>query len=182
MTVTERRLYPNVEWDAYTHIPAHSFSSLHGTFSGPPTAKMQLGTRVDNYMFEPAKYDGGDFKLVRQCAAVLKTLVGTVRYESQLTATANFAHEGHVMPVRGRLDMRIPGLVMDLKISTMDPYKAIAHFRYDWQIGGGYASMTGDQRALIISINPVTLKHTIVNIPIKTDWWEQMILQHGKRI
>jgi len=180
MTTSERKIYPNVGWDSYVQIPAHSFSSLNGTFSGPPTKKMQLGTRVDHYMFEPAKYDGGDLKLVRQCAAVLKTIVGSIRYESQLTATANFHHNGFTMPVRGRLDMRIPGLVMDLKISEMDPWKSIAHFRYDWQLSG-YAAMTGDSKIILISINPKTFKPTIVPITMKFDWWEQQILINGKR-
>lgn len=182
MTSSQCRLYDNVEWDQYTTIKAYSFSSLRSPdVIIKPTAKMLLGTRVDNYMFEPARYDGGDYKLVKTCAMVLNKTLGKIRYRSQLTATANFMHNGYVMPVRGRLDMFVPGLVVDLKVSEMDPYKAIEHFRYDWQLTG-YCYMTQVNRALLISINPKTFKETIVPIKLTTDWWEQQIQINGTRI
>lgn len=181
MIVTERHTMKDIDWADYVNIPAHSFSSLRNTAPIVPTAKMQLGTRIDNYLFEPHKYDGQDLALVKSCASVLKSVIGNIRYDSQLTAIANFQHDGFIMPTRGRLDMRVPGLVIDMKISTLDPYKAISHFRYDWQITG-YCLLTGDVNGMIISINPKTLKPSIINIPLKTDWWELQTIAHGKRI
>jgi hypothetical protein len=148
-----------------------------------PTTGMRFGTCVHNYLLEPATYDGEFRKEVKACAAVLKPYLANMKYMAEVAVTANFHHDGYVMPVRGRIDILIPGmLIIDLKVSKMPLVKAVQHFRYDHQIGSGYANMAGVPRALIISINPLTLKPSILEMPNKTDWWEYMILQRGTRI
>ena len=179
MTVSNTQLHPGMPWQEYVRIKAHSFSGLKNPgVHITPTPGMMLGTRVDNYLFEPHLYDGTDYKIVKACASAVRSVIGNIRPQVQLAVTANFEHSGYIMPVRGRLDMRVPGLVIDMKVSSLDAVKAIQHFRYDWQLGG-YAEMTRDCRALIISVSPKTFKTTILNVPYKLDWWEHQIISHG---
>lgn len=182
ITVHNSKLIPGLDWQKYVAIPAHSFSGLKNQGKEiVPTANMELGTRVDNYSFEPHLYDGKDYKTVRACAGALRSVLGNLRPQVQLAVTATFEHNGLYLPVKGRIDMRVPGLIIDLKVSKLDQIAAINHFRYDWQLGG-YATMTGDVKALLISINPINYKASILSVPYKLDWWEHMITQHGKKI
>lgn len=179
MQVSQSKIYEGISFEDYLKIPAFSFSGLKGGGPETPTPAMQLGTRVDNYRFEPQLYDGQDYKTVRACAEALNATLGAARPRVQVVATAFFIHDGKYLPVKGRLDMLLPNLVTDLKISKMPLLASINHFRYDWQVSG-YAKMSGTSRAMIISINPLTYKPSLMNIPIVTDWWEHQILTHGK--
>lgn len=181
MQVSQSRILEGISFEDYLKIPAFSFSGLRGGAPETPTPAMQLGTRVDNYRFEPHKYDGVDYARVKACAQVLNNVLGKARPRVQVSVIANLVHNGKYLPVKGRIDMLLPNLVADLKISKMDLVASVNHFRYDWQVSG-YSKMSGCSRAMIISINPLTFKPSLMNIPIVTDWWEHQILTHGKAL
>lgn len=178
--ISERRLLTDLPFADYLKIPAYSHSGLKGVVITTPTPGMLLGTRVDNFLFEPHLYDGVDYKIVRSCAEVLKGIMTPgARPRTQLAVTCNMEFEGKVMPVKGRLDMFLPGLVIDLKISKMPNLaQTINHFGYHHQISG-YAMMTGVQRGLIISINPITFKASLMNIPVEQSFWKFHIISKG---
>lgn len=159
-------------FEDYLRIPAYSYSGLKGNPPLSPTPGMMLGTRVDNYMFEPQLYDGGDYKIVQSCAAILKGILGGARPKVQLAVTCNMEFEGSVIPTKGRIDMALPNLIVDLKISKMPSLaQSINHFGYHHQVSG-YAIMAGFTRAMIISINPVTFKASLMNIPLEDSFWK----------
>ncbi len=181
MKVSSSKILDGISFEDYLKIPAFSFSGLRGGGPETPTPAMQLGTRVDNYRFEPQLYDGEDYATVKACAQTLNATLGAARPRVQVSVMATFENAGKYLPVKGRVDMLLPNLVVDMKISKMPLVSAINHFRYDWQLTG-YCMMTGSSRAMIISINPLTYKPTLMNIPLVTDWWEHQILTYGKAL
>ncbi len=179
--VAQRQVIYDLPFEDYLKIPAYSHSGLKGgaPFSATPT--MQLGTRVDNFLFEPNEYDGGDYKIVKACADAVKGVIGKGRPRTQVVVTCNFIHNGKVMPFKGRLDMLMPNLVIDMKVSKMNIVDSVKHFRYDFQLTG-YSLGAGCTRALIISVNPVTFKTQMLNVPMAYDFWEHHIATKGVNI
>lgn len=181
ITTTNNQIIAGLPFDDYLKIPAYSHSGLKGGAPYNPTPTMQLGTRVDNFLFEPELYDGQDYKIVKACADVVRGIIGKGRPQVQVVALANLEHNGKVMPAKGRLDMLMPNLVIDMKVSKMNIVDSVKHFRYDWQLTG-YALMAQVTRALIISVNPVTFKPQMLNVPLAYDWWEYQINLKGTNI
>ncbi len=181
MTITDQQKYPSLSWDAYRSLPGYSFSGLKNPEGVTPTAKMRLGTLVDKYLFTPKEYSGEHSDIVRPLALALKSMLGDALQHStpQLAVTCTMHHEGLSMPFRGLIDLPVGrNLIVDLKVSEMPIHKAVAYFRYDWQLSG-YSLAYGATNRILLSIHPKTKKISTLPIPLVTDWWEYQIKQHG---
>lgn len=183
ITVTNRKQYKDMPWNSYLAVPGYSFSWLKS--EGQPvsfTPKMRLGKLVDQYLFTPHEYDGTMQDVVKPLALAVKSYLGdALTYATpQLAITADFTYEGLTMPYRGLIDLPVgKNLILDLKVSELDPVKAIQFFRYDWQTTG-YSLGYGAKNRILMSINPKTKKITTLPIPEATDWWCHQIKLWGK--
>lgn len=176
----------NIPFDDYLKIPGTSYSDIknEGKEFKAPSQKMQLGTNVHNYLLTPQEYMQEDARIVKPIALALKNQLGDLLpyLWPELVVTCNFVQSGFNMLYRGRIDLGIPDrLVIDIKVTEMPIRKGIEYFGYDRQ-QSGYAIGIGAKVALIVAINPKTLRIEIVNIPIKSDWWENQIIQKGEPI
>jgi hypothetical protein len=179
MKVTNRKIL-TLDWEDYLRYEAYSFSRLRNPDGREiiETPKMRLGTLVHNYLLEPAKYNGENYKVVKPTAIAVKSILGNLKFKSEVAISADFEEEGLVMPYKGRLDIDA-GIVIDLKVSQDAPAKSIAHWRYDWQVSG-YAFGRGYDRAILISVNPIKLEAIPVEIKIVDDWWRHQVKTYGK--
>lgn len=173
-------------FDDYLQMPGLSYSGIKakGLQINQPTSKMQIGTMVHNYLFEPEKYEFklSTHKIVTAIAQQVKLTLGDamIGLESEVSVTADFLHDGFKMQYKGRVDLLRAGkMVIDLKVSEMWLNKSIPYFGYDRQLSG-YSLATGAKLQMILRINPVTLKTEVKMIPISSDWWESQILKYGK--
>lgn len=181
MQVTNRRQYPNVDFTEYVKMPGFSYSGLRNPDGfRPPTNKMRFGTLVDDYLFSPHVYTGEQRELVVPVARELQRTLGDgIKFgKPQLSVTADFTHDGLTMPFRGRLDLLIGKVVLDLKVSELSPVKAVEFFRYDWQLSG-YCAAVGGTNIILCSIHPKTKKITMMPIKPVYDWWEHQIKING---
>lgn len=183
MTVTNAVQYSNLPWDDYIKLPGYSFSGLRNPdrdTNFQPTPKMRLGSAVDNYIFTPKEYNGEMFELVRPVAVELRKVLGSALDlgRPQVSFTADFCHAGLKMPYRGRCDLLIAKLIVDLKVSELPIHKSIEYFMYHHQISG-YALAGGCEKAMIISIHPKTHKISMTMINIVADWWEYQVKVNG---
>lgn len=182
MQVTNRRQYSQLEWKEYAAIKGYSYSGIKNEGKPPFKAsdKMRFGSLVDEYLFTPESYNGEQRSLVVPVAKELQKVLGgaILSGKPQLSVTANFEQDGLVMPFKGRLDLHLPGLVIDLKVSELHPIKAIQYFRYDWQMAG-YCAATDSKKSIIISINPKTFKISMVPITPNYDFWEYHVKRLG---
>lgn len=191
MIVKNIQIYENVPFDEYLKVPGFSFSWLKagGTFF-QPTAKMNLGSEVDNYLNDPGKCKA-DLRLVRPIANALISRVGLDLYrlfKKQVSILADFEYKGMRMKYKGRTDWCLLGkIVIDTKVSE-DIYKTIQFFAYPDQISG-YCLGTLSNIGLILAANPKKIdpvtkmnKTDLINIDIQTKWWEKQILKYGDPI
>lgn len=171
----------NITQDDYFKLNGVSYSWIknEGQFI-KATPRMRFGSLVDAYLFEPEKYDGTYYELVKPVAAVVADLLKGVKGKPQVAVTADFCHDGKRMPYKGRIDLLTSKVVIDLKISEMDIERSINFFGYDRQIGG-YCLATGCEKGLIISVHPRTKKvqKAIINPDKVREFWEVQILKHG---
>lgn len=186
MTITNRRVYEGLTAEEYFALPGFSFSGLKsgGQPFPEPTEKMKLGTDVHNYLLTPEVYHHKNIEIVRPIALALKNAIGDFliqKLKPELVVTADFHHEGFTLPYKGRVDLSIYGrIIIDLKIGDSDVYKTMDYFRYPDQLSG-YAFGLESRASLILHCNPKKKHHvTVVNSPIKKDWWELQILTYGK--
>lgn len=145
------------------------------------TNKMRIGSLVDKYLFTPDQYKGEMRDMVRPLAQAVKSFLGSAldNAKPQLAVTCNMTYEGLTMPYRGLIDLPVgKNLIVDLKVSELDPVKAIQYFRYDWQLEG-YRMAYGAKNCVLISINPKTKKITTLPVQSSQDWWCHQILTHG---
>lgn len=173
ITVTNQRRFPRMEWDEYIKIPGKSFSGLRNPDPIPFTPKMRLGKLVDQYLFTPAEYKGEMSDVVKPLAQAVKSFLGDALYGAtpQLAVTCDMTYEGLTMPYRGLIDLPVgKNLIVDLKVSELNPVKAIEFFRYDWQLEG-YRLAYGAKNCVLISINPKTKKISILPVKSNQDWW-----------
>ncbi len=172
-------------FDEYLLIPGYSYSGIknEGKVFTVASAKMQLGTKVHQYLLEPEHYDHSDVEIVKPLAMALKKAIGPLIefLEPEAAYTADFCHLGFTMPWKGRIDLCIPGrIVVDIKITDMPIRKGIEYFGYDKQLSG-YATGITAKAALILSAPPKNPTNvTITNIPICTKWWEYQVLKKGE--
>lgn len=181
ITITNQRRYSRLEWDRYIALPGKSFSGLKNPEPIPFTPKMRLGKLVDQYLFTPDEYKGEMRDVVKPLAMAVKSFLGSAldNATTQLAVTCDMTYEGLTMKYRGLIDLPVgKDLILDLKVSELDPVKAINHFLYQYQISG-YMMAYGAKRGMIMSINPKTKKISTLPIPLTTDWWCHQILQWG---
>lgn len=173
-------------FEEYLELPGWSHSSLkhEGKEWSAPTEKMQLGTHVHNYLLTPEEYRHNDIEVVRPLAVELKRVLGPLLpfLIPEIAITADFIHEGFCMKYKGRVDLGIPGkIVIDLKVSDLDPLKSMQYFRYDRPITG-YCAALGTETALLLTINPKKKTTSLKKVPLEYIWWEEQILKKGDPI
>jgi len=183
MKVINQKLIQTCHFDDYIKLPGYSYSGIRsqGAVFEAPTAKMNLGTKVHKYLLEPREYEYDDIEIVKPLAQAIAAKVGVLmKYAlTEVVITADFCHEGFVMPYKGRIDFLIPNrLIIDFKVSEMPIQKSVPYFGYDNQ-QSGYALGAKVPLALILSINPKTKFISIFNVQISPKWWEYQILQKG---
>lgn len=187
MQVQNQKILKTCPFEDYLQIPAWSYSGIkfNGVEKFEPSAKMQLGTHVHNYILTPKEYKYNDIDIVRPIAVKLKQTIGEVllsHCEPELAVTADFIHESFCLKYKGRLDLSIPGrLVIDLKITEMDIRRGIEFFGYNHQ-QSGYAAAIGAHNAFIVSIHPKKLTTQIYSVPLRYDFWDHHIKQKGEPI
>lgn len=180
------KIFDKLLFEDYLKMPGHSYSGIKSE-SFPiseVSAKMQLGTRVHNYLLDPSSYDYKDLKIVKPLAIELKRYVGDAFkfLKTEIAVTCQMKHEGLSMPYKGRVDMCYPKkIVVDLKVSEYDISKTIPYFGYDFQVNG-YGAALSCPLLLILSINPKTLQTKTVRIPKNTLWWENEVKKRGELI
>lgn len=181
------KILKNIPFEEYLTLPGFSHSTLrnHGKPPIVTTAKMMLGKDVDNYLTDPTQYNHSNANVVRPIAVMIKKKIGVLyrHLEPQLAFTCEFVFGGFVMLYKGRADLAIrERLVIDTKISKMPLMKGVDFFGYDNQLSG-YALALRARAAIIISQHPEKMDQTsFYNVPLKTDWWEQMIIRFGEPI
>lgn len=185
MTVINAKSH-ECSFEDYLELVGKSYSGIknEGVAKFKATPKMMLGTAIHNYLLTPAEFKHENTALIRPLALALKQRLGTlIRYlKPEIGITADFQHNGFSMAYKGRIDLCIfKKIVIDIKVTEMDIFKAIDFFGYDKQ-QNGYAAAIGAEVILILSIHPKTKKTEITNIPISTYWWEQQVQQKGKII
>lgn len=174
--------YHDINFQEYLALAGYSYSGIKNegaTFE--PTAKMQLGTDVHNYLLTPQEYHHENIKIVRPLAVALKQALGALLkfVKPEQAFTADFTSQGFTMPYKGRVDWLVPErIVVDIKVTELNIAKAIEYFGYDKQLSG-YSIGTNSKLAIIASIHPKTLKTTITKVPISSDWWAYQVIQKG---
>lgn len=172
----------------YTGLPFEDYLSINGTSFSSTKDKvfvqsegMMLGTAVHNYLLEPEKFDWKDADRVKPMAAALSKYLGdSYKYlQKEVAFTADFEHNGLVMPYKGRFDLGLPGtLIVDLKIMAGDLAPAVKYFGYDMQISG-YCIGTNTPLGLIIAFNK---KKKIIETQIIKpclQFWEYQVCTRG---
>lgn len=181
MRVKNLQYHNNIPFDEYLALPGHSYSSIKG-FQGAPNTGMQLGTRVHQYLNEPAHYDWENAEHVRKIAGAIRTFLGDsfLHLNKEVAFTCDLIHNGMILKYKGRADALAPGrLVVDYKVLSGTLAAAVKHFNYDRQISG-YCIATGASRGLIISYNKYTnrTEHTMIQPCQK--WWDYQIVRLGE--
>lgn len=180
ISVSNIKLHESLAFEDYLKMPGKSFSGIknEGIQFNAPTKKMQLGTNVHNYILTPAEYKHENIEIVKPLALKVKEVLGPLlKYlKPELAVTAEFEHEGFVLPYKGRLDLCLPGrIVIDLKITEN---LNLSYFGYGDQLSG-YSLATYARQSIIIAINPKTKATRVVNVPISDLWWKEQIKRLG---
>lgn len=173
--------YRGQDFAAYLTMPGTSFSGLKDV-PVPQSAGMSLGTRVHNYILEPEKFDWTDAGIVRKIADALRTYMGGALdvLESEVAFTADFHHNGMVLPYKGRADkLKIGRLVVDFKILGGSLMSAIARFGYDKQLSG-YCLATGSPLGLIIAYNKSRKQVETHLLGPNPEFWEYQAVRMGR--
>jgi hypothetical protein len=189
MKVLNRQILTTCPFDNYLELPGWSHSKIRndGQPFLSPTKRMQMGTKVHNYLLEPHLYDHDDEAIVKPLAREIRRVLGPLwKYlQPELAVTATFVHNGFAMQYHGRGDLVIPNrLVIDIKITEQPISKGIEHFGYDNAISG-YCLGFNARAGLIITANPSPKKLGevfVYNVPLSADWWEYQIIQKGEPI
>ena len=180
MQVINTRYYTDMEFADYLAIEGTSFSSLKD-IQITPTANMQLGTRVHNFLLEPDKYDWQQTEIVKPMAAAIREVLGAALQvmDKEIAFTCDMHHNGLVLPYKGRADLMKAGkIVIDLKILAGAIQPAVERFGYDRQISG-YCLATGATVGLIVSYNKAKKKVETKLIKPVADFWEYTICSRG---
>lgn len=184
LSVHDVRIFENVPFDTYLTFPGLSFSAAKG--SGPinPTEGMRLGSLVHQYLLEPTKYDGTNYKLVRAIAGPVAKKIGPALLKTaktELTVMCTLVHAGYYLFYKGRVDMWAGGMVIDLKVSKLDVVKAIQHFGYNNQLNG-YSLPLNAIASLLVAVHPETFAVSMAPVPNATEWWSKAVLRHGTKM
>lgn len=182
--IVQNRKILTCPFDEYLELPGWSHSKIRndGKPFKPPTRKMEIGTKVHNYLLEPHLYNHDDEEIVKPIAAKIRQTIGALwKYlQPELAVCAEFVYNGFILQYHGRGDLVIPKrLVIDIKITEQPISKGIQHFGYDNAISGycaGFEAPVG----LIVQGNPKTKEVFIYNVPLTFDWWEEQIITKGE--
>jgi hypothetical protein len=177
MKVSNVRYYSDIDFDEYIKLPGVSYSGIKGVI--PVSAGMSLGTKVHHYMLEPEKYVWEDVDKVRKIAAALRQYLGSAMdvLQKEVAITADFIHNGLVMPYKGKIDLLSNGrLVVDLKVLAGPLAPSIHRFGYDKQVSG-YCLAASAPMGLILSYNKQ--KNIVETAIIKPseEWWAYQVVQ-----
>lgn len=180
ISVSNLKTYEGIPFEEYLRMPGYSYSSVknEGVAFAAPTARMNLGTDVHNYILTPAEYKHKNIEIVKPLALATKQVLGPLlKYlKPELAITADFEHEGFTMPYKGRVDLSVPGrLVIDLKVTEK---LNLTYFGYPDQLSG-YCLGLFARTSIIITINPKTKKTQVHNIPINLAWWAEQVKKRG---
>ena len=191
-----------LSFPAYLELPGYSHSFLKSQVQGvpkafTPTAKMQLGTLVDEIQTGRADLSHPDYPRARRIAAALQEKFGTAlaSFKTQVSLSATISHAGLEMSVKGRPDYLLPGMmVLDLKVTSggctrkgasrevkeAALHKLIDFMGYDNQLWN-YGQMSG-ARLYFILYYSVPLDECFV-LQRKCEgaqaWWEDKVLMFG---
>ena len=158
---------------------------------------MQLGTLVDEIQTGRADITHPDYGVALKIAAKLQSQFGShlSYFKTQLSLTANAEYGGLTMPVKGRPDYLMPGvMVLDLKVTSggctrksasrevkeAALHKLIDFMGYDNQLWN-YGQMSG-ARLYYILYYSVPLDECFVLQRFcegAQAWWEEKVLMFG---
>lgn len=175
------RYYRDMPFEEYLSIPGISFSSIKG-FEGAPSIGMQLGTRVHNFLNEPALYDWEQVEVVRPIAAAIRAKLGNAYkfMEKELAFTAEFHYLGMVMVYKGRADLiKVGNVLVDYKVLSGSLDSAIERFGYDRQLSG-YCLATGCRLGIIISWNKAKKRIEQRTITPDPTFWMHHVVKLGR--
>lgn len=183
MKVTQTKYYHNLPFEDYLTMPGTSYSSIKG-FEGEPTEGMKLGTRVHNYLNEPATYDWQQSDIVIPIATQLRAYLGEAYHylDKEVAFHSTFVHNGMKMLYKGRADMMKAGrIIVDLKVLSGPLPAAITRFGYERQVSG-YCLATGCNMGLILAWNK--LKKRVETKMIRPDesFWAYQCVRLGEPI
>lgn len=178
--VRNLQVYEGMEFPEYWKLPGYSFSSFKSYPKGfEPTYKMKLGSALDAYLTEPAKYDGFEYEMIRPAAAMVREKMGPIwsHLKKQLSIGAEFHTGGFMMRYRGRPDFAIPGkIVIDLKF--VDDEAGMGFFDYPSQLAG-YCIALSAPTAFILEMSRKKKAARFIPVRITQDFWIQKTLLHG---
>lgn len=201
-------IYNNIQcreglsFPAYLDLPGYSHSFLKSQVQGvpkafTPTAKMQLGTLVDEIQTGRADMNHHDYPRARKIAAALQSKFGDAlsAFKTQVSLSAEVEHGGLVMPVKGRPDYLLPKImVLDLKVTSggctrksaptevkiSALHKLADYMGYDNQLWN-YGQMSGAGLFFILYYS-VPLDECFVlqrHCLGAQAWWEEKVLMFG---
>ena len=180
MTVTNLKYHTNLTFDQYLEMPGWSYSKIKSeTMPFTGSAKVSLGKQVHTYLTEPDNFTG-DVYMVRSLAMTLKRATGALwpHLKHCIKMTADFCHEGFVMPYKGEIDSGIPGkLVIDYKVGE-NVRKTMFRFGYIEQLTG-YMLASDSPAAMILAIHPKTHAVDVIPVPKNVPWWEKQVITRG---
>ena len=190
--------YPNLTFDQYRSLgignSRHSHSSLKNMRDGIQipfklaTAKMQIGTLVDEILTGSADLTHPQYSVGKKIAHTLRTTWGNAfnNMEKQLSYTATIEHDGLELDVMGRPDYVLQGsAIVDLKVSqvsTRDEAIRIAdHFNYDnalWH----YGMMAGAHSYYLLVYCAKSGRIEVIERKClgAEYWWADKVLLYGK--
>lgn len=179
--VDNTQYYRDMPFEEYLKIEGVSFSSIKG-FNGTPSEGMRLGTRVHNYLNEPALYDWEQAELVRPIAGAVRGKLGTAyKYmEKELAFTSEFHYMGMILKYKGRADLiKVNNVLVDYKVLAGGLDSAIERFGYDKQISG-YCLATGCRLGIIIAWNKAKRKIETRTITPDPTFWMHHVVKLGR--
>lgn len=183
MQILDVQTYEGMSFADYLALPGFSYSGITRDGAAPivETEKMKFGTLVDCYLFEPEKYTGEQYRLVKPCAKAVKDKLGALltHGKRQLVVTCKLVYNGIELDYKGRVDLFAGGIVVDMKVSELEIVKAINFFGYDKQVSG-YALPLGAKVAVIVSVHPKKCTVSTAPIAVSADWWQRKVLEYGK--
>lgn len=169
-------------FEDYLKMPGLSYSGVkNGGAPIDPTEKMRFGSLVDAYLFEPHKYNGDMYDMVRPVALEAHRVLGAaLRHgKRQVVVTCKMRCMGLVITYKGRVDLWLQPIVIDFKVSDLPILDAINHFGYHHQLNG-YAIPLQAQKSILISVGRKP-PHKVQMMPIENSgiFWRQQIIKHG---
>lgn len=183
MIITNLQQFDDMSFSDYLALPGLSYSGTKG--DGTPfveTEKMRIGTSVHQYLLKPVEYNGDNYKIVRSAALALQDTIGpALRYgKSELVVTCTMISNGLYLLYKGRVDLKVANVIVDLKVSSIkNLVDAVRFFGYNHQLNG-YSLATKSLVSVIVAIDPKTLKVQKEPIANRCDWWENKVLQYGQ--